>query len=417
MKSLPDTVGPYKIVKKLGEGGFATVYLAYPQDRDDSQCVALKVLKSRENYGRFQREIQTAARLIHPNIVRIYDTGEDEETRTPFFSMEYVSGGTLFERLEAEHRLPREEAVEIIRHIGSALIYPHQQDIIHCDVNPKNILLDPRYNPVRPALTDFGLVKPLGMEGSELTDTIALVGTFAYYAPEQWNKEEVGPETDVYALAITFFEMVSGRRPFEGDVFSLREKHLYQPLPRLSDFVPEIGPFFDEVLQKATAKEPLERYENVARFIEALDAANEQARQDEWVMRRGRASETTAEVTHQVERDQLEPHQVLELIKRDLEALAFREKAAKNQEHELRATNHEDDDNRISLLMLGGLFVTIGNELIKEATQASNPDIAQLQQKYNLTRYHHILKRVSPDHPHEPRPNKPEKRSLVRQFH
>jgi serine/threonine protein kinase len=392
MKNLPDNVGPYRTVKKLGEGGFATVYLAYPDDRNQAHCVAIKVLKSRENYGRFQREIQTAASLIHPNIVRIYDTGEDEATRAPFFAMEYISGGTLFERLEAEHRLGRREAVEITRQIGSALIYPHQQDIIHCDVNPKNILLDTRYNPTRPVLTDFGLVKPLGMQGSELTETIALVGTFAYYAPEQWNKSDVGPATDVYALAITFFEMLTGRRPFEGDVFCLREQHLYNPIPLLSSFVPEVGPFFDEVLLKATAKNSEERYGTVAQFIEAIDDANEQAEQDDWITQRGSSPQVTAEVTARVEQ-QVDPHQLVEAIKQDLLALEFGGLTRRDQEHEARTADAGNED-RDSLLVLGGLFVTIGHNLIKEATEMSDPDLDQIERKYNLDRYRQITHRI-----------------------
>lgn len=301
MKSLPEHIGPYKIIEKLGEGGFSTVYLAYTNHLDESDRVALKVLNSRENYGRFRREVETVAKLHHPNIIRIYDTGEDEQTKTPFFSMEYIPTGTLFDRLEAEQCLPREEAVDIIKQVGIALAYPHKQGIIHRDVNPKNILLDTRQKPARPVLTDFGLVKPLGPGDSKLTETVALIGTFAYYAPEQWNKDNLGPATDVYALAITFFEMLAGRRPFNGDVFSLREKHLYEPLPPLSEVAPELGPYFDEVLIKATAKNPSARYQDVDSFIKDIETANQQARQAEKDARQKKAVEAievTRELVH-----------------------------------------------------------------------------------------------------------------------
>lgn len=344
MKDLPQNIGPYKIIKKLGEGGFATVYLAHPKDQDETHTVALKVLNSKENYGRFLREVETVAKLKHPNIIRIFDTGEDENTQTPFFSMEYIPSGTLFDRLENDNRLPRAEAVEIIRQIGLALTYPHQQGIIHRDVNPKNILLDTRQKPHRPVLTDFGLVKSLGPDGAKLTETVALIGTFAYYAPEQWNREDLGPATDVYALAITFYEMLAGQRPFGGDVFSLREKHLYEPLPPLSEVAPEIGPFFDQVLIQATAKNPGDRYQTVASFIKDIEEANQQAEQAEQEARRARAIKAIKEAQARTQTNSYEPAQILDTIESALkdypdygEALALRGQIKLAQQQYLEA--------------------------------------------------------------------------------
>lgn len=292
MDKLPEYIGRYKILDKLGEGGFATVYLAHREDGDETRPVALKVLKSREGYARFQREVETVAGLDHPNIIRIYDTGEDADTKTPYFSMEYIPGGSLRDKLSTEYSLPRREAIELIKQVGVALSYPHKQGIIHRDVNPKNILLDTRHKPVHPILTDFGMVKALTPQDSKLTKTIALIGTFSYYAPEQWNQEKVTAATDIYALAITFFEMLSGQRPFKGDVFSLREKHLHETLPLLSVVTPEAGTFFDDVLLKATAKNPADRYQSVSAFVDALEAANQQAQQAAQKVRQKRAVES-----------------------------------------------------------------------------------------------------------------------------
>ncbi|MDH3673929.1 MAG: protein kinase, partial [Anaerolineae bacterium] len=300
-------------------GGFATVYLAQPRHQQETEDVALKVLNSRENYGRFLREVETVAKLNHPNIIRILDTGEDESTGAPFFSMEYIPSGTLCDRLDTEYRLSRNEALEIVRQIGGALTYPHQQGIIHRDVNPKNILLDTRYKPARPVLTDFGMVKPVTPDDSKLTETIALIGTFAYYAPEQWKKEEVGPATDVYALAITFFEMLSGQRPFRGDLFSLREKHLREPLPPLSSAAPEVGSFFDHVLIKATAKISGDRYQTVGSFIRALETANDKADVAERMARRKRAIEALEVAQGRVRRGDYITTEVLEVIDLALE--------------------------------------------------------------------------------------------------
>lgn len=327
LSDLPDSIGNYKIVRKLGEGGFAMVYLAHPAT-EASRLVALKALNAPENYARFQREIETVAKLDHPNIIRIFDTGatgkvvpavtgtapeisgasqdqsgplarlwsrftrrdpttapstngralstDQMETWVPYFTMEYIAGGTLRDRLETGLALPRAEAMNLVRQLGSALTYAHQQDILHRDVNPNNILLDTGQTPTRPVLTDFGLVKPLSAE-DKLTVTLGLVGTFHYYAPEQWLRADLTPATDLYALALTFFEMLAGQRAFRGDIFALRDKHLNEPLPSLSQTAPQVGPFFDEVLHKATAKNPEDRYETITEFIEALEAANTEA--------------------------------------------------------------------------------------------------------------------------------------------
>lgn len=314
MKEIPEYIGPYRVLEKLGEGGFATVYLAHRKNEDETQKVALKVLNSRENYRRFQREAETVSRLNHPNIIRIYETGEDPKTRAPFFSMEYIPSGTLFDKLAAEYRLSRIEAVDIIRQIGNALNYPHQQGIIHRDVNPKNILLDTRQMPMRPVLTDFGLVKPLETDDQKLTKTIALIGTFAYYAPEQWMQEELAPATDVYALGITLFEMLSGQRPFKGDVFGLREKHLNEPFPLLSSLAPEVGSFFDEVLVKATTKNPADRYKDTISFVEAVEAANEKADQAARMARRKKAIESIEIAQDRLAQNNYPYDEILEVV-------------------------------------------------------------------------------------------------------
>ena len=333
MTDLPEFIGPYKILDKLGEGGFATVYLAHADDLDETQPVALKVLSAPESYGRFQREVETIAQLEHPNIIRIFDAGEDDRivasqgkifrladqsetaplrgtlskiwsgitgrtaqvelepdppvstpeatnTAVPYFTMEYISGGTLRETLEAQSHLAIDDALEIIRQVGAALTYAHEQGIIHRDVNPNNILLDTSQDPPRPILTDFGLVKPLAPDDN-LTMTVGLIGTFHYYAPEQWNRGVATSATDLYALAITFFEILSGRRPFRGDIFSLREQHLNDSVPLLSELAPRLGPFFDDILIKATAKDPADRYETVDCFLDALEVGRQALADDE----------------------------------------------------------------------------------------------------------------------------------------
>ncbi len=291
----------YRIVQEIGQGGFATIYLAQTTlDSGETKNVALKVLNlhkeaepsSAKLIKRFEREKSTIARLNHPNIIRIHETGLSDtgggDEPALFIAMEYIPGGSLRKKLKEEGPLRRDEAVAMVKQIGAALSYAHGQGVIHRDVKPGNILLDTSQEPLRPVLTDFGLVKDLSAD--DQTSTSKLLGTARYMAPEQlapdrWKHVTPTPATDVYALAITFFEMLVGEHPFEVDSdhrltdAELAEKHLNDPLPLLKDVAPEIGPFFDDVLRQATAKNPTERFDSIAHFVTALEVANNEVNQ------------------------------------------------------------------------------------------------------------------------------------------
>lgn len=316
--------GRYKILQEIGQGGFATVYLAQIQDdADKTQSVALKVLKTDSvddinQVKRFKQEARIIARLEHPNIIRILETGAEDETF--FIVMEHIGGGTLRDRLRTGP-LARTEAMHIIRHIGAALIYAHNESIIHRDIKPANILLDAGQDEVRPVLTDFGLIKLLVDDGFTNTkiQSTAVLGTFDYMAPEQWSQEPPTAATDVYALAITFFEMLSGQRPFvASSLFELMDKHTSQPMPRLSEVVPELGPFFDDVLLKAAAKKPAERFSSVADFVEALEAANKQAEEKERADQKNQAAKAV-EAAQGYMRSRYDPSRALAMIEVALE--------------------------------------------------------------------------------------------------
>jgi serine/threonine protein kinase len=283
----------YEIFNEIGRGGFAAVYLARSQEPGQAHSIALKVLdlewlasKKAEIdrlklIKRFEREADVIAALDHPNIIRIFATGSDEETL--FIAMEYISGGTLSEKL-GHGPLSRTEAMHIVKHIGSALAHAHEQGIVHLDVNPNNILLDTIQEPIRPVLTDFGLAKLWSADDPRTRIiTESLIGTLRYMAPEQLMPGNlITPAADLYALAITFFEMLAGKPPFESNsTFELMSKQLNEPLPRLSSMTPNVGPFFDDILGKAAEKNPSDRYQKVTDFIEALEAANVQAEQAE----------------------------------------------------------------------------------------------------------------------------------------
>jgi len=286
--------GRYNIVQQIGQGGFSTVYLAQTREADKTQSVALKVLKpdsvdDENRVKRFKQEARAIAKLEHPNIIRILETSENEE---PFYiAMEYVPSGTLRDRLK-NGPLSRAEAIHIATHIGDALALAHEQDIVHRDIKPGNILLDTSQKPVRPVLTDFGLIKVLAGNDFSRIESTAIMGTLGYMAPEQWRQQTPTPATDIYALAITFFEMLTGQRPFESEsgYYDLMNMHLQEPLPRLSNLAPEVGPFFDEVLLRATAKEPSDRFESMADFVEAIESANQAADQAERIEQQTQAA-------------------------------------------------------------------------------------------------------------------------------
>lgn len=342
----------YRIVQEIARGGFATIYLAEttPLEGGEIRNVALKVLDPREENAadpvklikRFEREATVVARLNHLNLMPIYETGRSETGREAepalFIAMKYIPGGTLARRIKSEGALRRDEAVSIIKQIGSALAYAHNQGIIHRDVKPTNILLDTDYDPPRPILTDFGLVKEMAIR--EETFTTKPPGTSRYMAPEQlaperWKEYAFSPATDIYALAITFFEMVAGEHPFEADSdhkLSSPEfinKHLSEPLPKLGDVAPQVGSLFDEILAQATAKDPAERFTGVLEFVEALAAANDEANRNR-AARLVRAAKDFAQ-------DQ-NPDEALTMIEKalqiypmDIEALRLRGKIKNDQ--------------------------------------------------------------------------------------
>ena len=264
-------IGRYHVIEQLGQGGMATVYRAY--DTRLEREVALKFIR-REEIGpayldqlfkRFEREAKSLAQLSHPNIVKVYDYGDFEGV--PYLVMEYLPGGTLKQRLG--HPRPAAEAARLLAPIARALAFAHHENIIHRDVKPANILITRSGEPM---LTDFGIAKILSGEGGvTLTGTGVGLGTPDYMAPEQWTNQVV-PQTDIYALGIVFYEMVTGRRPFTADTpAAVLIKQMQDPLPRPQSFVPDLPDLAEQLLYKALAKDPHERYATMDLMAAALE--------------------------------------------------------------------------------------------------------------------------------------------------
>jgi serine/threonine protein kinase/formylglycine-generating enzyme required for sulfatase activity len=267
---MPDFIGRsfgrYRILEQLGEGGMATVYKAYDTrlDRD----VAIKIIRT-DLFGsaviegilkRFEREAKGLARLTHPNIVGVIDYGEYEES--PYLVMTYLVGGTLKNKLGKP--IPWQEVVRLLLPVSQALDYAHKHNIIHRDVKPSNILLT-EYG--QPMLSDFGIAKILDIEaGQTLTGTGVGVGTPEYMAPEQWLGK-ASACSDIYSLGIVFYEMVTGRKPYIADTpAALLLKQSHDPLPPPTQFVPDLPGSVERVLVKALAKDPEDRYSDMAAF-------------------------------------------------------------------------------------------------------------------------------------------------------
>lgn len=258
----------YRVERELGRGGMATVYLA----RQESlrRQIALKLmapaLASDEEFTRrFLKEGPTAARLIHPNIVKVFDTGAYDGQY--YLAMEYISGGTLKQRIR--QGLPVHTALAVLRSLAEALGYAHQQNIVHRDVKTQNILMREDGTPV---LSDFGIAKALGST-TAMTYSGMSMGSPHYMSPEQLRGEPVDRRTDLYALGILFHEMLTGKVPYTAEnSIAIAYQHINAPLPKL----PAELAVFQPLLDKLLAKRVDERFEDAAALIRALKTAEAQ---------------------------------------------------------------------------------------------------------------------------------------------
>ena len=269
------SLGRYHIIEPLGVGGMATVYKAF--DTRLECDVAIKFIQHehitpgqwQKMLKRFENEAKRMAKFTHPNIVKVTDYGE--YNGTPYLVMEYLAGGTLKTLLKSRNGKPLSfhEAVHILLPIAHALDYTHRQDTIHRDVKPANILIT---DDGALMLTDFGVAKILDIDdGQTLTGANVGVGTPKYMAPEQWQNQ-ISSQTDVYALGVVFYEMLTGHVPYDADTpAGIYAKQLTEPLTQPRAYVPDLPEEVEKVLYKAMAKKPEDRYKNMGAFVNALE--------------------------------------------------------------------------------------------------------------------------------------------------
>ena len=268
-----DWVGPYLIEGELGRGGMATVYRAHDPRHD--RAVALKVLRT-EVAGvlgreRFAREIGIAARLSHPRILPLYESGSftrDDGTPVIYYTMPCLTGRSVRDRLDALPQLPLGEAVTVAREVASALAHAHAADVVHRDIKPENILLED--DGVRVA--DFGIARALDQAGGErLTATGFALGTPAYMSPEQGLGGSLDGRADVYALGCVLYEMLAGEPPFTGATAqAILARHVAASVPPLVTVRPEVGRELERIVLRSLAKDPAGRFPSAAAFEAAL---------------------------------------------------------------------------------------------------------------------------------------------------
>src|SRR6266700_6193243 len=259
-------LGNYRLIRLLGRGGFAEVYLG-EHLRLKTQ-VAVKILHTSledNDIEGFLREAQTVARLKHPHIVRVFDF--DVENHTPYLVMDYLPNGNVRRSYPKGTSLPLETIVFYAKQVASALQYAHDQKLIHRDVKPENMLLDQDNTIV---LGDFGIA--LMAQSSRYQSTQEVAGTAAYMAPEQFQGHP-HRASDQYALGVVVYEWLSGALPFHGSFSEMASQHLFVPPPPLRQQVPAISLDVEQVVLTALEKDPLRRFESVQAFAAALELA------------------------------------------------------------------------------------------------------------------------------------------------
>jgi serine/threonine-protein kinase len=276
----------YRLEAKLGSGGMSTVYLARDETLD--RQVAVKVMhremsEQADQLQRFRGEARAVAKLSHPNVVAVIDAGEDGGH--PYIVFEYVEGETLKQRIVRLGALDVQEALAYAIEIARGLTVAHSRQMVHRDVKPQNVLIDPDG---RAKLTDFGISRQLEQDG--LTATGRVLGTTDYVAPEQALGRGVDPRSDIYSLGVVLYEMLTGEVPFHADSqVGVAMKHVNEELPDVQRRRPEVSAAVALVVERATAKEPAERYQHVEEMIGDLETALE--------VEAARAGSTTGEAT------------------------------------------------------------------------------------------------------------------------
>jgi serine/threonine-protein kinase len=267
-----EVAGRYLIERRLGAGGMSTVFMA--SDTVLERPVAVKLLAEHladdEAFVyRFRREALSAARLQHPNIVQVFDSGQDTNTGRHYIVMEYVDGPSAADMLRERRQLEIDETVRIVRDACHGLDYAHRAGVVHRDVKPGNLLCAKEMGLTK--LADFGIAK--AAEQTRITQVGSVLGTAAYLSPEQARGDEAGPASDVYSLGVCAYQFLTGRLPHEyASLTELALKQQQDPVAPVSEYRPDVPPELDDAVRVALERDPEARYESALEMSEAIEA-------------------------------------------------------------------------------------------------------------------------------------------------
>jgi serine/threonine-protein kinase len=267
-----EVAGRYLIERRLGAGGMSTVFLA--RDTVLERPVAVKLLAEHladdEAFVyRFRREALSAARLQHPNIVQVFDSGQDTNSGRHYIVMEYVDGPSAADMLRERKQLELDETVEIVRDACHGLDYAHRAGVVHRDVKPGNLLFAEEMGITK--LADFGIAK--AAEQTRITQVGSVLGTAAYLSPEQARGEEAGPASDIYSLGVCTYQFLTGRLPHEyASLTELALKQQQEPVAPITEYRPEVPRELDEAVRVALERDPEARYSTALEMAEAIEA-------------------------------------------------------------------------------------------------------------------------------------------------
>ena len=272
MNSPTEIAGRYLIERRLGAGGMSTVFMA--KDTVLERPVAVKLLAEHladdEAFVyRFRREALSAARLQHPNIVQVFDSGQDPSSERHYIVMEYVDGPSAADMLRERKELDIDDAVAMVRDACHGLAYAHRAGVVHRDVKPGNLLFAEEMGATK--LADFGIAK--AAEQTRITQVGSVLGTAAYLSPEQARGEEAGPASDIYSLGVCAYQFLTGRLPHEyTSLTELALKQQQEPIAPITDYRPEVPPELDEAVRLALERDPTARYSSALEMAEAIEA-------------------------------------------------------------------------------------------------------------------------------------------------
>ena len=358
----------YEIIKTIGEGGMANVYLA--NDTILDRKVAIKVLRGdlsndEKFIRRFQREALSVSNLSHPNIVEVYDVGEEDGQY--YIVMEYIEGKTLKQLLKKRETLSLPEVIDIMLQLTDGLAHAHESYIIHRDIKPQNIMI---LDNGLVKITDFGIA--MALNATQLTQTNSVMGSVHYLPPEQANGKSATVKSDIYSLGILMYELITGSVPFKGDTaVEIALKHMKEKIPSIRKQNPTIPQSVENIVLKATAKNPKNRYDNVRDMYKDLQTALQR--------------DNEKRLVYEYPENDLEETKVIPQVTKEIKQVIDKPTAKEEDSEDNSVLKEKDEKNKLPIILavvlLGTLIVLAGVYLLitsKDVKEVKVPNVVGL---------------------------------------